>query len=60
MELVMWIFKCIGVTICLLSGILVTALLVGFVAQYSWEKVRVAHSVVEIQRAVKAYKNRKD
>lgn len=60
MELAMWIFKCTGGTICLLSGILVTALLVGFVAQYFWEKIRLAHSVVEIQRAVKAYKNKKD
>ncbi|EBP0014067.1 hypothetical protein HX37_25870 [Salmonella enterica] len=60
MELVMWGFKYIGGTICLLSGVLVTALLVGYVAQYSWEKIRLAYSIVEIQRAVKAYKNKKD
>ncbi|EAR6586256.1 hypothetical protein EVK82_23340 [Salmonella enterica] len=60
MELVMWVFKYIGGTVCLLSGILITALLTGYIIQYSWEKIRLAHSVVEIQRALKVYKKRKD
>lgn len=57
MELAIWIFKYIGGTICLLSGILVTGALVGGVTNYAWGKIKLAHSMIEIQRALKAYKN---
>lgn len=57
MELVIWVFKYIGGTICLLSGILVTGCLVGLVMDYAWGKMKQAHSLGEIQRAVRAYKN---
>jgi hypothetical protein len=56
MELTVWIFKYIGGTVCVLSGIAVTALAVGWVTGYAWEKMTAAHRIVVIQRAVKAYK----
>lgn len=58
MELTAWIFTYIGVTVCVLSGIAVTALAVGLVAEYAWEKMKSVHKLVVIQRAVQAYKNK--
>lgn len=56
MELMVWIFKYIGGTVCLLSGILVTALLVGGVTDYAWGKIKAVHSIIVIQRAIRAIK----
>ncbi|ELZ3330285.1 hypothetical protein UL070_003285 [Salmonella enterica] len=56
MEVATFVFKCIGVAICLLSGITVTGFLAGVVMDYCWRKMRLAHSLIEIQRALKAYK----
>lgn len=55
MELMNWIAGYIGWTVCILSGVAVTAFLVGIVTGYVWRKIKLAHSLVEIQRAVKAY-----
>ena len=56
MEIAIFIFQCIGGLICLLSGVALTALLTGLVTNYFWRKMRNVHSLVEIQRAVRAYK----
>lgn len=58
MELTTWIFTYIGGTVCVLSGIAVTALVVGLVAEYAWEKMKAVHTLVVIQRALQAYKNK--
>lgn len=58
MDLTVWIFKYIGGTVCLLSGIAFTASMVGYVTGYAWEKMKAVHNLVVIQRAVQAYKNK--
>lgn len=58
MELTVWIFTYIGGTVCVLSGIAVTTLAVGWVTGCAWEKMKEAHNLVVIQRALQAYKDK--
>jgi len=58
MELTIWLFMCIGGAVCLLSGMVVIAVFTGLVTDYAWVKMKQVHALVEIQRAVRAYKNK--
>ncbi|MCX9039549.1 hypothetical protein NLN82_26455 [Citrobacter portucalensis] len=55
MESMNWIAGYIGWTVCILSGVAVTASLVGIITNYAWRKIKLAHELAEIQRAIKAY-----
>ncbi|WP_179038458.1 hypothetical protein [Limnobaculum xujianqingii] len=50
------IFQLLGVTVCVLGGIALTTLLLALTCDYTWRKIRAAHDLNFLRKAVKAAK----
>lgn len=51
-------FQLMGITICALGGIALTTLLLALTCDYAWRKIRAAHDLNFLRKAVKAAKRK--
>ncbi|HDH0770450.1 hypothetical protein AB0175_25030 [Klebsiella pneumoniae] len=56
MAIIKFIIVCVGFTVCLAAGLALAGCILGMAVNYTWRKVRAAHSMMKLQRAVKAYR----